>query len=126
MSASDAASRRRNSLLDLPFRAVRRRDEAMDRLTARGLGIASAIAATGLGLVYLALAGAPLAYLAIQAAALATGLVALLILSRLGGRFPEQARGPLLVLLGSALLATALLGPDVDGAARWIPFGAIY
>jgi hypothetical protein len=98
----------------------------MDRLTARGLGIAGAIGATGLGLVYLVLAGAPIAYLAIQAAALAIGLVALLIFSRLGGRFPEQAGGPIAILLGFALLSTALLGPEIEGAARWIPFGAVY
>lgn len=98
----------------------------MARWAAREFGIACALGATGLGIAYLAAAGAPLHYMAIQAAALGIGLASLIILTRIGSRLPQEACGPVLVLLAAALLATALFGMDIDGAARWVRFGSVY
>jgi cell division protein FtsW (lipid II flippase) len=98
----------------------------MKGMTAKGLGIVCGIGASGLGIAYLALAGAPLPYLAIQTAALAIGLVALLIVKRIGGRLPSDAGSSVVLLLAGALMATALFGPSIEGAARWVRFGAVY
>lgn len=98
----------------------------MERWTSRGRGIACAVCATGLGTAYLAAAGAPTHYIAIQLAALGIGLALVAVLTRTATVLPEQFSGAVLVLLGSMLLATALLGANVDGAARWVRFGAIY
>ena len=88
------------------------------------IGIASAIAATALGILYLALAGAPLRYLVVNATALVLGLVALPAIARAGlmtGRFA----GHIVLALGVAILATAVFGTPADGAARWIWVGPL-
>ncbi len=90
----------------------------------RRLGLACALAASGLGIAYLAAAGAPGRYPATNAAALAIGLAAFLLV----GRVPWQpARLPGLIALaaGAALLATALFGVSVEGASRWVRLGAL-
>ena len=85
-------------------------------------GIACAVAATGLGLVYLALAGAGAVHIVVNAAALALGLVALGGLAAAG----IATRASLLALpLGAALLATALFGASADGATRWVQLGPL-
>ncbi|WP_306393648.1 FtsW/RodA/SpoVE family cell cycle protein [Telluria beijingensis] len=88
----------------------------------RVTGVASAIGAVALGLVYMALAGAPMRYLGINASALLLGLALLALLGRSlpGGRRLTTAA---LVAMAGALLATALLGHSVDGAARWVRLG---
>ncbi|HYD36790.1 MAG TPA: hypothetical protein VEA60_04205 [Allosphingosinicella sp.] len=90
----------------------------------RGVGMLCALAATGLGLAYLAAAAAPTRYLVVNAVALLLGLVAL---RGFAGPVLRSGRsaGPVLVLLGSCLLATALFGEPVDGAARWVWIGPL-
>lgn len=90
----------------------------------RSFGIACAVAALLLGLVYMRLAGAPNAYLIVQVASLVIGLSALLVFDRLAA----TARGwsGIVTLAASlALLATALLGNAVEGASRWVSIGPL-
>jgi hypothetical protein len=88
----------------------------------RALGITCAVGAVTLGLAYLMSAGAPASYLAINAGALVIGLAMLALL----GHSPPAARhwtaGAIAAMAG-ALLATALLGDKIEGAARWINLG---
>jgi hypothetical protein len=90
----------------------------------RDAGIACALAATALGLAYLAAAGAPARYLVVNSAALLLGIVAL---RGVAGAEPRIRRfaGPALILLGLCLLATALFGASADGASRWIWVGPL-
>lgn len=90
----------------------------------RAIGIACAFAATGLGLAYMAAAGAPMRYLAVNIVALFLGLAGFAIVSRI---FPPRTfrASATLVALGGALLATALLGVSVEGASRWVKLGPI-
>lgn len=75
-----------------------------------------AVAATILGLGYMALAGAPMRYLLVNTAALAIGLGLAALLSR-----RSWASGALVTLaLAIGLLATALFGISVNGATRWV------
>ncbi|WP_429614775.1 hypothetical protein [Sphingobium olei] len=85
----------------------------------RTLGIVCAVCAVALGLLYLALAGAPARYLAINVAALAIGLAVLAMPGRLATA-GQQWAGAASAAGAIALLATALVGADVDGAARWV------
>ena len=88
------------------------------------VGLACAAGAVGLGILYLALAGAPARHIAINLAALAVGLAAYATIVmpkwRLG-----RAHGAVLPALGLVLLATALLGTPVEGAARWVALGPL-
>lgn len=93
---------------------------------ARSVGIACGACATAIGLGYLAVAGAPAVYLMVQAAALGIGLAALAMMARLPWQLTERSSGAILLLLGFALLATALFGVSIDGAARWVKVGAVY
>ncbi|HET9428541.1 MAG TPA: hypothetical protein VFO69_09305 [Allosphingosinicella sp.] len=97
----------------------------MKQWTARRLGIACGLTSAFLGFAYLLAAGAPMPSLAIQAAALALGLVALPILAILSRMSPPGGADVLLVLLGSALLLTALFGLEASGATRWVRLGAV-
>lgn len=90
----------------------------------RTIGIASAIAATLLGLSYLAAAGAPARYVGVNLAALALGLVALGGLDKAGLNGPRSS-GIAVALSGAALIATALFGASADGASRWIWIGPL-
>lgn len=90
----------------------------------RAVGARCAVGAVGMGLVYLMLAGAPVRYLVINAGALVIGLLLLSLVSRIpgaGGRFP----GALILGCSLLLLATALLGVRVEGAARWVRLGGV-
>lgn len=89
----------------------------------RAIGVACASAATGLGLAYMAAAGAPAIYLAVNALALAMGL-ALFAVMRSSGQAPRLPGGAA-VALGGLLLATALFGGSVDGVSRWIRVGGL-
>ncbi len=97
----------------------------MERWTARGLGIFCGLAAISLGFVYLLAAGAPSFMLAIQMGAVAIGLVSLPILATLSRVSPRDGSGIVLLLLGIALLLTALFGLEASGATRWIRLGAV-
>lgn len=90
----------------------------------RRIAALCAIAATGLGLGYLALAGAPPGYLAMNAAALAIGFLAVGII----GAWPAAIRlSPdlMLLALGCALLAASLFGTNMGGATRWVSIGGL-
>lgn len=90
----------------------------------RVLGIICAIGAVVLGVVYMAVAGAPTRYLGINLGALAVGLTMLALPGRTimaGQRWTDGA----IVTMAGALLATALFGLQVDGVARWVSLGAL-
>jgi cell division protein FtsW (lipid II flippase) len=84
----------------------------------RALGVACAATATGLGLLYMAAAGAPTLYFAVNALSLVLGLALFAVLPSTG--LASRLSGGVLVALGSLLLATALFGVSVEGASRWI------
>lgn len=96
--------------------------------TPLAIGLACASVATGLGLAYLAAAGAPAIYLVVNALSLAMGLSVVLVMHVHGRHM--SLRGPLLsgglaVALGGLLLATALFGGAVGGASRWVRIGGL-
>lgn len=88
------------------------------------VGLFCAAGAVGLGVLYLLAAGAPARHVAINLAALVVGFAAYATIVlprwRLGA-----ARHVVLPALGLALLATALLGAPVEGAARWLALGPL-
>jgi cell division protein FtsW (lipid II flippase) len=88
----------------------------------RQLGLLCAIVAVSLGVVYLAMAGAPARYLAINVGALVLGVALWLGVGR-----ASEARwsGAAIIVLALSILATALLGTPVEGAARWISLGPL-
>lgn len=90
----------------------------------RRLVIACAVGATSLGIVHMLAAEAPLRHVATNVAALLLALIGLGAIPRLtgGGRL---GAGLTSIALGLALLATALFGISVDGAARWISIGGV-
>lgn len=90
----------------------------------RMIGIWSAVGAVLLGCAYMAAAGAPIRYLAINGTALLIGLVMLVIADRVMSE-PRRWSSLLTIAAACALLATALLGQQIDGAARWIRVGPI-
>lgn len=85
----------------------------------RAVGVACAVAATGLGLAYMAAAGAPPILLAINALALVMGLAIYAVVPRSSGQMP-YIPGVVVVAFGGLLLATALFGVSVEGASRWM------
>jgi hypothetical protein len=85
----------------------------------RTLGVLCAIGAALLGLVYMAVAGAPMRYLGINIGALAIGLSMLALLGHAATAERRWADAATVAMAG-AMLATALLGAEVDGAARWV------
>ncbi|WP_223640961.1 FtsW/RodA/SpoVE family cell cycle protein [Corallococcus sp. EGB] len=90
----------------------------------RAVGALCAAGAVAMGLVYMTLAGAPVRYLGINAGALVLGLVLLPLVSRI----PEtegRLSGALILGLSVLLLATALAGLRVEGAARWVKLGGV-
>jgi hypothetical protein len=94
----------------------------------RAAGIACATGAVLLGLVYMAAAGAPSAYLGTNVAALLIGILMIAILDTVGaGRIWNTRYGPgaLSMALAVVLLATALFGLRVEGAARWVSLGGL-
>lgn len=107
-------------------RRIRMSDEHLSSLlkNPRSLGVACAVAATGLGLAHLAAAGAPGRYLAINAAALLLGLVAFSGIAKSPWN-SDRAPGGLVLALSFVLIATALFGVSVDGASRWVQVGPL-
>ena len=90
----------------------------------RALGIACVICAVVLGVVYLGIAGAPMRYLGINAGALVIGLTMLVLLGSTAAASQRWTGGAIFVGAG-ALLATALLGSEAEGAARWVALGGL-
>jgi hypothetical protein len=87
-------------------------------------GLACATGAVGLGLVYLAVAGAPARMIAMNIAAYLVGLAAYAIIAI--PRWRTAGPQPWLFPVGALLLlATALASVPVEGAARWVAFGPI-
>ncbi|MBA17391.1 MAG: hypothetical protein CMN73_13700 [Sphingomonas sp.] len=91
----------------------------------RATGVACAIAATMLGLAYLAMAGAPDRYLIVNGTALLIGLAMM-------GAVARGWRGltPMVVvaiggIIAALLLATSVAGVHVDGATRWVAIGPL-
>jgi hypothetical protein len=92
-------------------------------ISLRAIGIACAVSATLVGLLYLHLAGAPTSHLIVNALSLVLGLA-------LFAGIPESARGSrasggVVLALGVMVLATAMLGVSVEGASRWVRVGGI-
>jgi hypothetical protein len=94
------------------------------RQNPRAVGVACAIAATGLGLAYMAAAGAPRLYLAVNGLALLLGLAFFGVLRSSSGQAPLLPAGVTLAF-GGALLATTLFGVSVEGASRWVRVGGL-
>jgi hypothetical protein len=87
----------------------------------RRLAILCALGATGFGFLYLAMAGAPLRYPAVNGAGLALGLLAVVLLGRVG----DVRRGIVDLMLAAALLLTAAFGMSADGMTRWLAVGGV-
>jgi hypothetical protein len=85
----------------------------------RVVGMACATGSVALGLVYLAMAGAPARSLGINAAALVIGLAVLALLGRIGSTH-SRLIGASTLTMAATLLATAMFGVSVEGAARWV------
>lgn len=97
--------------------------ESASRLP-RAIGIACAIGAVTLGLAYMMAADAPIRYLGINTGALAIGIALLAILGRTRLADPQSTGGAVAAMAG-VLMATALVGDQVDGAARWVRLGGL-
>lgn len=93
-------------------------------LTVNRIGIASTVGAVGLGLIYLAAAGAPTRYLAVNAGTLILGLACLMVWKR-WARPVAVLSGVAALAIGLALLATALFGHSLDGMTRWVRLGPL-
>ncbi len=88
------------------------------------IGITCAIAAVGLGTVYMTLGGAPDRLIIVNLAALLIGIGLCLWLSQ-SRRLKAERIALIAPLLGATLLATALLGLQADGASRWISLAGL-
>lgn len=88
----------------------------------RALGIACAVGAVILGLAYMVIAGAPMRYLEVNVGALAIGLTMLALLGRTLPLGRHWIGGATIAMAG-ALLATALMGTEVEGISRWVRLG---
>lgn len=87
------------------------------------MGALAATGATGLGVLVMAVAGAPKSYLIVNIAALVIGIALLALLQR---NRPNTAYAGWLGLAAAAgLLATALLGTTIDDATRWVRIGVV-
>lgn len=83
------------------------------------------ILATGLGLVYMMLADAPVGYLVSNISALVLGFLAVGVVS-LGARFHQLGAGVISCTLAAILLLTSMFGSSLDGATRWISAGGLF
>ena len=91
--------------------------------TPRTMGIACALSATLLGLLYLHAAGAPTMYLIVNALSLVMGLALFAVIRQ--SAHGSRAAGGVVLALGIMLLATAMFGVSVEGASRWVRVGGI-
>ena len=93
-------------------------------ITLGRIEVASAIGAVGLGLAYLAAAGASTQYLAVNAGTLIVGLLGVTAWKR-WARSATTLAGLAAFAMGLALLATALFGHSLDGVTRWVRIGPV-
>lgn len=89
----------------------------------RTLGVACAVLATGLGLLYMGAAGAPSIYLFVNALSLIIGIAVVGVLRP--AMLASRSSAGAVAVLGVLLLATALFGVPVEGASRWIQVGGL-
>src|SRR3954468_11543031 len=92
-------------------------------ISPRAVGIACALLATLLGLLYLRAAGAPTSHLIVNALSLAMGLALFAVISQ--STQDTRVAGGVVLALGIMLLATATLGLSVEGASRWVRVGGV-
>lgn len=85
---------------------------------------AALIGAVALGVVYMAIAGAPTRYLGINLGALFVGL-AMLALFPGAGVSGRICGARTIAAMAGALLATPLLGDKVDGIGRWVSLSGV-
>lgn len=90
----------------------------------RGVALLCALTATSLGLLYMAMGGAPARYLMINAGALAFGLIGLAGLA-LADRRGHLRPAAISLILGVAVLAVGLWGVSAEGVSRWVSLGAL-
>ncbi len=93
-------------------------------ITVSRIAATSAVVAVGLGLAYLAASGAPTRYLAVNAGTLIVGLAGVAAWTRWARPVPGLS-GQATLVIGLALLATALFGQSLDGATRWVRLGPL-
>src|SRR5918999_2992333 len=89
----------------------------------RAVGIACAMSATLLGLLYLRAAGAPTSHLIVNALSLVMGLALFAVIPQ--SAQGSRASGGVLLALGVMLLATAMFGVSIEGASRWVRVGGV-
>lgn len=87
----------------------------------RRLAAACAVMATGFGLFYMAMAGAPPRYLAVNAVALVSGFILVALLARIG----DVRRGLVDLMLAAALLLVLWFGISAGGVTRWLSVGGV-
>lgn len=85
----------------------------------RLFAIGCAAAAVALGLVYLAVAGAPPRLMVVNATALVIGLAGLALVLA-ATRHVRISAGIVSLVLGAVLMGVSLFGPVVEGASRWV------
>src|SRR5690606_3744187 len=89
----------------------------------RAIGIACAVSATLLGLLYLNAAGAPARHLIVNALSLVLGLALVAVIPPSAPR--SRASNVIVLAMGIMLVATATFGVSVDGASRWVRVGGM-
>ncbi|HEY5723834.1 MAG TPA: hypothetical protein VIT45_16100 [Allosphingosinicella sp.] len=90
----------------------------------RTLALVCGAGAVGLGMAYMAAAGAPSRYLIVNLAALILGASLWLALGRAAGTGPRQP-GAMILALAATLVLTAFFGMAADGATRWVSVGPL-
>jgi len=90
----------------------------------RLLGLICALGAVGLGFAYMAAAGAPPRYLVVNLGASILGAAVWLGLAPWASSRLAYG-GQVVLALTLPLIATALFGPAVDGASRWVNVGPL-
>ena len=89
----------------------------------RAVGIACAMSATLLGLLYLRAAGAPTSHLIVNALSLVMGLALFAVIPQ--STQGSRAADGVVLASGVMLLATALFGVSIEGASRWVRVGGV-
>jgi hypothetical protein len=87
------------------------------------IGLICVMMATALGIGYLAIAQAPVRHMGMNGSALVLGLILLPAIGAFGER---NWQGRCMLAAGTALMAVALWGARVEGAARWLKLGPLF